>query len=205
VTARRFRTNHWGATVLQSITDGLVLGTTVKYVRGAVAAGSVAEATAGEALGVGADREGVSSGEFDLDASLMFDAGVFRLGWTMRNLRSPRFDGPAGTAIELQRLSRVGLAILPADGLVLAVDLDLEAVDLPDGRNRGLAVGVEHQLWSRVALRGGVRWNLETTDSAVGSFGASLALGPSSWLDGHVTHGRGQGERGFGFALRTGR
>ncbi len=202
--ARRFGTKHWGATVLQTLTPGLVLGSTLKYVRGTVATGPVSEVTTEDALGAGADRDGDSSGTFDLDASLMYDAQVFRLGWTMRNLRSPRFKGPGETAITLQRRSRVGLAILPSDGFVLAVDLDLDAVDLPSGPSRMLAVGAEHHLWSRVTVRGGVRWNLEGARVPVGSLGASVALGPGSWLDGHVTHGRANGERGFGFALRAG-
>jgi len=204
VLVRRLLTRHWGATVLQTLVEGLVVGTTLKYVRGTVASGPVSEASVGKALGTGDDQDSKSSGTFDLDASLMYDARVFRLGWTMRNLRSPRFEGLAETAITLNRLSRVGLAVLPADGLVLAVDLDLNTVDLPDGPSRMLAVGAEHKFWSRVILRGGVRWNLEGARTAVGSVGASVEVGTGAWLDGHVTHGRANGERGFGLALRAG-
>ncbi len=202
--AQRFSTRHYGATVLQTVTEGLVVGTTLKYVRGTVAAGPVSEASSGEALGAGASREGVTHGVFDLDASVMFDARVFRVGWTMRNLRSPTFEGPPGTAMELERRSRMGLAVLPADGLIFAVDLDLNTADLPGGPSRMVAVGAEQMLWSRLAVRGGARWNLEGARAAVGSLGASFALRPGAWLDGHVTHGRAQGERGFGLALRAG-
>jgi len=201
---RRLLTKHYSATVLQTLTEGLVVGTTLKYVRGTVAAGSVTDATVGKALDSGKDQTSQSSGTFDLDASLMYDARVFRLGWTMRNLRSPRFEGPEETAIKLNRLSRVGLAILPADGFILAVDLDLNAVDLPDGRRRMLAVGMEHKFLPKLVLRGGVRRNLEGAHATVGSVGASFALSPGAWLDGHVTHGRANGERGFGLALRAG-
>lgn len=202
--AQRFSTRQYGATVLQTLTEGLVIGTTLKYVRGTVASGPAVEATASDALDAGADRDGVTRGTFDLDASVMFDARVFRLGWTMRNLRSPRFEGPAGTAIELERQSRVGLAILPADGLIFAVDLDVKTVDLPTGPSRMLALGAEHVVSPRFAIRGGARWNLEGTRSPVGSLGASIALKPGTWLDGHMTHGRARGERGFGLALRAG-
>jgi hypothetical protein len=67
-----------------------------------------------------------------------------------------------------------------------------------------LAVGAEQKVSSRVVLRGGARWNLEGVRATVGSFGASFALQTGTWLDGHVTHGRERGERGFGFALRAG-
>jgi len=202
--ARRFSTKHYGATLLQTLTEGLVIGTTLKYIRGTVASGPVIEATSGDALEAGGALEGKSSGAFDLDASLMFDARVFRVGWTMRNLRSPRFEGPAGTAIELQRRSRVGLAVLPADGLIFAVDLDVNTADLPTGPSRIVAVGAEHLVSTRVAFRAGARWNLEGPRTAVGSVGASVAVSRGLWLDGHLTYAREQGERGFGLALRAG-
>lgn len=202
--AQRLSTKHFGATVLQTLTEGLVVGTTLKYVRGTVGSGLVSETTVEEALEAAENREGDSSGTFDLDASLMWDARVFRVGWTLRNLRSPRFEGPAGTAIELSRLSRVGLAILPADGLIFAVDLDVDTADLSTGPRRMLALGAEHTISPRFAVRGGTRWNLEASRSAVGTAGASFAIKPGAWLDGHLTYGRARGERGFGFALRAG-
>lgn len=202
--SQRFSTKYFGATVLQTLVDGLVVGTTLKYVRGTVATGSVTESITSDALDAGAEREGVTSGALDLDLSAMIDARVFRLGWTTRNLRSPEFKGSAGTAIELKRQSRMGLAILPADGLTFAVDLDVSTTDLPTGRSRLLAVGAEQVLSPRFALRGGARWNLRGVRTTVGSVGASFALKPGTWLDGHFTRGRAQGERGFGFALRTG-
>jgi hypothetical protein len=67
-----------------------------------------------------------------------------------------------------------------------------------------LALGAEHLLSPRFAVRGGARWNLEGSRSAVGTAGVSFALKAGAWLDGHFTHGRAQGERGFGFALRAG-
>lgn len=202
--SHRFSTKHYGATVLQTLVDGLVVGTTLKYVRGTVATGPALEGSAGEALDAAGDRDGVSSGTVDLDASAMLDGRVFRLGWTLRNLRSPRFKGPAGSEIQLERQSRVGLSILPADGLIFAVDLDVETADRLTGPRRMLAVGAEHVLTPRFAVRGGARWNLRGTRTAVGTVGASFALKAGAWLDGHLTHGRARGERGFGVALRAG-
>jgi hypothetical protein len=204
LSSQRFSTKHYGATVLQTLIDGLVVGTTVKYVRGTVATGPVTGVTTDEAFDEASDRDGVSSGTIDLDVSAMFDARVFRLGWTTRNLRSPTFEGIEGPAIELKRHSRLGLAILPADGLIFAVDLDVDSADLPTGPRRMLALGAEHQFSPRFAVRGGARWNLDGARTAVGSVGVSLALKPGAWLDGHMTRGRARGERGFGFALRAG-
>lgn len=204
VSARRFLTRHYGATVLQTITRGFVVGTTLKYVRGTVATGPATEGTTAEALESGANRDGISTGVFDLDASAMLDARVFRLGWTTRNLRSPRFKGPGGTAIELKRQSRLGLSILPADGVIFAMDFDVNTADLSTGPSRMLALGAERVFGPRLALRGGARWNLKGARTAVGTVGASVALRPGTWLDGHLTQGRGQGERGFGLALRAG-
>jgi hypothetical protein len=201
---RRFSTKHYGATVLQSLTEGLVVGATLKYVRGTVASGPAVEATVGDALDAGSERDGVTSGVFDWDASVMYDAQVFRIGWTLRNLRSPRFKGGDDEGVELQRLSRLGLAVLPVAGLILAADLDLATTDLSEGPRRMLAFGAEQRVSSRVVVRGGARWNLEGAKTTVGSFGASFALQAGTWLDGHVTHGRARGERGFGFALRAG-
>lgn len=204
---QRFSSRHYSATVLQSLTDGLVIGTTLKYVRGTLATApltAVTGETAGDALGAAEDLKGHSSGVFDLDAGLMFDARVFRLGWTVRNLRSPEFRGNAETSITLKRRSRVGLAVLPTDGLTLAIDLDLDTVDLANGPSRMFAVGGEQLLTPRLAIRGGVRWNLEGDRVAVGSAGASVAIRPGAWLDGYAIQGGAHGERGFGFALRAG-
>src|SRR5688572_6780391 len=37
--SQRFSTKHYGATVLQTLVEGLVIGTTLKYIRGTVASG----------------------------------------------------------------------------------------------------------------------------------------------------------------------
>lgn len=200
----RFTTNQYGLSVLQSITEGFVLGSTLKYVRGRVGAQAVTALTAGDSLESGRDLGGQSSGAFDMDLSAMYDARVFRIGATIRNLRSPEFEGPDGQVRELQRRSRVGLAVLPAAGLTLAIDLDLDTADLPTGPQRVVAAGVERQFSPRVVIRGGARRNLEGTRATVGAAGASVAIRPGTWLDAHVTLGRSAGERGFGVGLRAG-
>ena len=200
----RFTTQQYGVSVLQSITEGFVIGSTLKYVRGSVGAQTVTALTAGDSLESGRDLDGEASGAFDMDVSAMYDARVFRIGATVRNLRSPEFDGPDGLVRELERRSRVGLAVLPGAGLTLAIDLDLDTADLPTGPQRVVAAGVERQFSSRVVIRGGARRNLEGTRATVGAAGASVAIRPGTWLDAHVTLGRSAGERGFGIGLRAG-
>ena len=202
--AQRFSTKHIGATVLQTLVPGVVVGATLKYVRGTVATGPALETTVGEALDEAGDLDGRSSGTFDIDAGAMLDGRVFRLGWTMRNLRSPTFDGIAGTAIELKRQSRVGLSVFPGSGVIFALDLDVNTAELPSGPRRNLAAGAEFLISRAFAVRAGARRNLEGDRTTVGSVGASLALKPGTWLDGHFTQGRSRGERGFGIALRAG-
>jgi hypothetical protein len=199
------RTTQIGATILQSLVEGLVVAASLKYVRGFVASSSVVGLTAGGALDAGSDAEGRSTSAFDLDVGLMADMERVRVGVTVRNLRKPEFPGLAGSAMRLQRQGRLGVAVLPADGLTLALDVDLDTVDLRDGLRRMIALGGEHRLGARLVVRGGFRWNVAGDHrQPVGAAGASAALNQRWWLDTHVTRGRTGADRGFGVALRAG-
>lgn len=205
-TAAVFQTTQAGVTILQSLVRGVVLGSTLKYVRGTVRL----EGAQGPAVEDAFDhadrlRTGKTTGRFDYDLGLIIDMEQVRIGVTTRNLRSPTFPDLAGNATVLRRQSRLGVAVLPSDGLTLAMDVDLDTVDLRDGLRRMIAFGGEERLGSRFVLRGGVRWNLlgEKRQEVV-AVGASFALRPRYWLDGHVTRGRIDGDRGFGLALRAG-
>ncbi len=200
----RFTATQYGLSVLQTLAEGFVIGSTLKYVRGRVGTAQWDGATAGEALDSGRDLSGRSSGAFDVDLSAMIDSRVFRIGATVKNLRSPEFHDGSGLVRVLERRSRVGVAILPSAGLTLAIDLDLDTADLPSGPQRVLAAGGEHTFSPRVVLRAGVRRNLEGTRSTLGAGGASVALRPGTWLDAHVTVGRSSEDRGFGIGLRAG-
>lgn len=200
----RFTTSQYGLSVLQTLAEGFVIGSTLKYVRGRVGTAQWDGATAGEALDSGRDLSGRSSGAFDVDLSAMIDSRVFRIGATVKNLRSPEFHDGSGLVRVLERRSRAGVALLPSAGLTLAIDLDLDTADLPSGPQRVLAAGGEHTFSPRVVLRAGVRRNLEGTRSTLGAGGASVALRPGTWLDAHVTVGRSSEDRGFGIGLRAG-
>ena len=197
-------TRYFGVTLLQTVLPGIVVGSTVKYVRGSVSSSVVDDLTAGAALERGEELDADATGAFDLDFGVMVDMVRVRLGLTVRNVREPTFGAPAETEITLPRQARLGLAVLPSDGLTLAIDADLNTVDLRGDLRRMLAAGVERRLGSRAAVRAGVRWDLEGPRDQVGSVGASLALGRGMWLDGHYSQGRSGEDRQFGAALRAG-
>jgi hypothetical protein len=202
-----FETRQFGATILQTLAEGVILGSSLKYVRGGVMTSTSAAGTTQEALEEGLNLSGSTNGAFDFDIGLMVDMRRVRVGFTARNLRQPTFTDGAGSARVLQRQSRLGIAVIPNDGLTLALDTDLDTVDLRGGLRRIIALGGEQRLGKRVAVRGGVRWNLKDDSwvrRPVASAGGSVALRPGLWLDGFYTQGRFDGDRGFGFGLRAG-
>ena len=203
LTAQSLSLSQYGVTLLQTVTRGLVVGTTLKYVRGTLTSESASGTTNDEVLQHAANLSGRTTSAFDVDLGVMIDAQYVRVGLTVRNLRQPTFTDVAGTAIQLKRHARMGVAVLPTSGLILAVDLDLDTVSLRDGPRRMLAFGGEQRLGSAFAIRGGTRWNLEGDRHLVGAFGASVLIRRGAWLDGQVTRGGSMAtDRGFGIALR---
>jgi F plasmid transfer operon, TraF, protein len=202
--AETLRTRQFGVTLVQSIVSGLVVGSTLKYVRGTAASAPTEASTLGEALAAGSALEGHAHGAFDLDVGVMADLSRVRVGLTMRNVRSPSFGDLATTANTLQRQARLGIAVLPVDGLTLAMDVDLDTVDLRGGLRRVCALGGEGQLGSRLMIRSGVRWSLESERRPVASVGMSVSVRRGLWLDGHYAQGRADEDREFGVALRAG-
>jgi hypothetical protein len=201
------QTRQFGATLLQTLTQGVILGTSLKYVRGGITGDSSGAATSADAINQGLDLSGPTDGAFDFDVGLMVDMEHLRIGVTARNLRQPQFSDGAGQLITVQRQTRAGIALLPTDGLTLALDVDLDTVDLRGGLRRMIAVGGEHRLNKRLAIRGGVRWNLKVDEwvrRPVGAAGASVMIRSGIYLDGFYTQGRFDGDRGFGFGLRAG-
>lgn len=200
-------TSQFGVTILQSLAEGLVLGSTLKYIRGGFSSGVSTATTTKGALNDGLALSGPKSGAFDLDLGLMADMHKVRLGVVTQNLRRPRFVDGAGNATQLKRQSRFGVAVLPTDGLTLAMDVDLDTVDLRGGLRRMIAFGGESRLNRRIAVRGGVRWDLKLADGfhrLVASAGTSVKIRSGLWLEGFYTQGRFDGDRGFGFGLRAG-
>jgi hypothetical protein len=197
-------TNQFGVTILQSVADGLVVGSTLKYVRGEVVTALSPGGSIDDALSRTDDLDGERSGAFDLDLGVMADMRRVRVGLTLKNLRSPTFGEVAVRQITLPRQTRLGVALMPTDGLTLAVDLDLETVDLLDDPHRMIAIGGEARLGQRLLARSGVRWSIEGAHRVVAAAGMSVAIRRGLWLDGHYTQNQRGEEREFGVAMRAG-
>ncbi|HYN08129.1 MAG TPA: conjugal transfer protein TraF [Vicinamibacterales bacterium] len=198
------RTSHIGLTVLQTLVENLVIGSTFKYVRGRTDRALAEGATVAEALDRGSDLEGRARGTFDFDIGVMADMQQLRVGLTVRNVRQPTFGTVAENEITLKRRARLGVALLPTTGLILAMDLDLDTADLEGGPSRILALGGEARLGLRLAVRSGVRMSVEGDRRIVKAVGTSYMIRPRVWLDGHFSQGGEGGHRAFGLALRAG-
>jgi hypothetical protein len=197
------RVQHIGVTVVQTLLEGVVAGATVKYVRGRASTGETASFLAGEALDQAMDRGGDSDGALDLDIGVMGEFGPVRVGYTMKNVLQPTFVGIAGFSTQLKRRQRLGLAVLPTDGVTLAFDMDLDTADPLVGLRRVFAAGGEFRLGRSAAVRGGVRWSRDGDPQPIGAVGASLKIRQGYWIDGYATYSRAF-DRGFGVAFRAG-
>ena len=204
VTSVALSTTQLGVTLVQTIVPGLIAGSTLKFVRGKATSGPVSGATSGEALQQALDRSGDSHNAFDMDVGLMADLTYVRVGLTVKNLLQPTFRGVEGLEMRLKRRTRMGVAVLPASGVTLAIDLDLDTADPQGGLRRMIALGGETRLGARAAVRGGVRWTRDGPRQTIGAVGASMGLGRGMWLDGYYSYSRAGEDRGFGFALRAG-
>jgi hypothetical protein len=202
-TAFNVRTTHMGVTVLQSLVENLVIGSTLRYVRGRTERALAEGDSVADALDRGNDLEGRVRHAFDFDIGLMADMQQVRVGYTMRNVRQPTFGVVEENEISLKRRSRLGVAVLPTPGLTFAMDFDLDTADLGDGPSQMLALGGEARLGLRLTVRSGIRWSVEGERRFVKAAGASYMIRPRIWVDGHFSQ-RGSDDRAFGLALRAG-
>jgi hypothetical protein len=201
-------THHVGATLVQSLTDHIAVGATLKGIRGIAGAAVLPTLDSRHVL-----REmgliGQSSTRVDLDAGIMATGFAGSLGLVARNLLQPSFSaGTAGTAatesLRLDRQVRVGGSVTLLPDWRLASDLDLTRQPGPFGDVREWAVGTEARLARRVTGRGGVRINTvgAAERSPALSLGASYAVFGAVLLDGQVTLGSDPGTTGWGLAGR---
>ncbi len=202
--AHTLRVSQLGVTVLQTVVPGVVVGSTVKVLRGGSAVGLASGATLDGALDAIEETDLRRQTRLDLDLAVLASSDLIRIGVTLKNLRSSSFGENLGTGHSLARQARVGLAVMPVDGLTLAMDVDLDTVDLGGGLRRVGAVGGEAMLGSRLSLRSGVRWSLVGARRPIGAVGLSVGIRPGMWLDGHYAQGRRDEDREFGVALRAG-
>lgn len=199
-----FKVGQLGVSLLQTVLPGLVVGGTAKILRGGIASAIVSDGTIDQALEVGEDLDVDQSTGFDLDLAAMASSDLIRVGFTMKNLRSSSFGEIPGIVRSMPRQARLGFAVLPAGGVTLAMDVDLNTVDLVGGLRRMGAAGGEALLGSHLGIRAGVRWSLVGSKRPVTSVGTSVAVRRGMWIDAHYAKGRQDEEREFGVALRAG-
>lgn len=193
--------HHTGVTLLHSLTPALVIGTTVKFVRGVAAVATADAGSTDEALARAVDLVGRASNTFDADLGVMLAAGPFRAGVTLRNATEPSFSAPSGEVLTLERQARAGVAWIWRTDTTLAVDADLTRSALAS-HPRQVAIGAERRWLSRVALRGGVRFAAEgEEEDPVAALGGSVALRSGVWIDG-FWNGGGDDDRAWGVAVR---
>lgn len=198
------RVSHLGVTVLQSITSNVVVGSTLKFMRGRAASAGLEGETAGEAFDHLRALDADGHMAFDLDLGLLVMGRIVSVGVVSKNLRSPEFGDTAESAIALPQQTRAGVSVRPVAGLTLALDVDLNTVDLMGDDRQMLAAGGEVAVGPRVRIRTGARTNLARSGQLTGAIGASIAVRTGMWIDTHYSRGRQSGSRELGVALRAG-
>jgi hypothetical protein len=190
-----------GVTLLQSITSGLVIGSTLKFVRGIVSVSSVDQGDTGEALDEAADLIGQATNRFDADLAVHWNSGRLRAGLTLRNASEPSFTGPDGQEVVLERQARAGVAFAVRESTTVAADVDLtEQTEDPAGRR--LAMGIEQRFLPRFAVRAGLRVVMGDDTDPVAAVGASVAIRAGIWADGFWSRGEHEDDR-WGLAARV--
>jgi hypothetical protein len=207
---RSLVTHNVGVTLLHSLTDYLVVGTTVRLVSGG-GAETTAPASGGwdAAFETLEDVETTSSTTGDVDLGVMTSVGRVRVGLLARNLAAPAFDLGAGAEpFRLDRHVRAGVAYGPGwpstSSLIVAMDADITEVPSPSGDRRDIAAGVEGWLAQRrVGLRGGMRASALGEARPVATGGVSVAIKTGVYVDGHVAAGGDGAERSWGLGGRV--
>lgn len=196
-------TQHVGATVVQSLTDTLAVGATVKYVRGIAGAVGVPALSPEDAV-EGFDVLGRSGSAFDVDLGVMASGSLGRIGLLVRNVTEPGFETAGGGELSLDRQVRAGASLLLLQDWMLAADLDLTSSPSPLGDVREFASGVEGRLTRRLSARAGLRLNAagDADREPALSVGASYAVFGSLQLDGQYTGGAARAFTGWGLAGR---
>jgi hypothetical protein len=195
-------THHTGATLVQSISDRVAVGATLKLVRGI--ASTALTRGSGEAL-LDNLPLGRASNHFDADLGIMATGRLLRAGVTVRNLTSPEFDAGEEEVLRLDRQARAGVALALTDRWTAAADVDLTRNRGPVGDVRTLAFGAEGRLTSRASARGGVQFNTAGSNgrTPAATLGGSYAALGSLLIDAHFSIGSDEAFRGWGIAGRV--
>ena len=175
--------SQFGATFGQSITQQVVVATTVKLMN---ARGDT---------------------QADLDLGVMASFGPVRLGATVRDLRNPTF-GSGGDAFSPGRRARAGAAFIATgrgslDRVVLALDVDLNATPFAEHDERDVAAGVETWWFGRrVGVRGGGGADASGSGGSFGAAGISVAPYPGVNIDAAATRGSESARNRWSFGVR---
>ncbi len=205
VGVRALSVSQFGVTVGQSIGDHLVIGSTLKLVRGGIASGAALASEdplgAADALRVSRRTRG------DIDIGAMASLGRLRLGLSVKNVTEPDL-GSDDESAKLGRQARVGVAFLtPARGslhaLAVAVDADLTRTSSVFGDVRHVAGGAEAWLSKRrLGIRGGVTANTVGDLRPALSGGLSLAALKGVYLDAAVVSGSDKTRKAWSTTVR---
>jgi hypothetical protein len=198
--------NQFGATVGQSLGNHLVIGSTLKLVRGTLASAPVTAAEA--SLDRAAQLTGGGETHADLDVGALATFGRLRAGVSVKNLRAPAF-GTGDDRQPLRRQARAGAAVIGrtrglVDQLALAVDADLTRTATAVGEARYVAGGIEAwALKRRVGVRAGLSANTVGEAHPSRSGGVSFGVRAGTYVEAQLTSGSDQARRGWGFDLRV--
>jgi len=195
---------HTGVTLVQSLVQGLAIGTTLKVVHGDIASSIVPEGDRDERLDDAADLATEGTNKFDADIGVMAGGGRLKLGFTIRNLTEPSFTltGTSDT-MRLDRQMRVGVAVSVAEGWSLASDFDLTENGPVEARVRTFAAGTEGRLTRQIFVRSGFHLNTTGKARPSASAGGSYAVRSAMFIDGQATWGGENADRGWGVAARV--
>ena len=203
---RSLAVRQFGVTVGQSVGRHLVLGSTLKLLRGGVA--TAPADSSGEGLDIGDDLPIREETHGDLDVGAMVTFQHARLGVSVRNLTQPSFGEGADRAA-LRRQARAGLAVVTNSkgaqgGLTISADADLTRTATPFGDVRHLAAGGE--VWlirKRLGVRGGLTANTIGDARLATSTGISVAPTASFFIEGARTFGSDGSTRGWSATTRV--
>jgi hypothetical protein len=200
----KLTTHHTGVTLVQSLFQGVALGTTLKVVHGDVATSIVPQGDREERLDDARHLPTDGTNKFDADLGVMAGGGRLKLGLTVRNLTQPSFTvtGSSDT-LRLQRQARAGVAVSFADGWAAAADFDLTKNGASDAAFRAFAAGTEGRLTHKIFVRSGFRLSTTGKTRPSVSAGGSYALLSAVLIDGQATWGSDTADRGWGVAARV--
>jgi F plasmid transfer operon, TraF, protein len=200
-----------GLSLAHSLGDAVVLGATVRVMRGELSTLNPADGSADEVFEALGDIDGPTEVQADVDLGVLVRMARLRVGLATRNLTTPSFSASDGNAgWQLERQARLGLAIVSDPGgagrhdWVVAVDTDLRRENTPLGERRDFAVGGERWFKAhRIGVRAGLSASTAGEARPAASGGASVAVASGFWVEAQVTRGGEDAERGWGVAAHV--